>query len=88
MRPPKTLFVFATILLVSAILGLYGHAAIDDHGAEEVCQICIFLQSGVPGGVVFSLTLFLVSHILRGVAFSLLSFAFPIATSGRSPPIF
>ncbi|MBT3604979.1 MAG: hypothetical protein HOE48_08010 [Candidatus Latescibacteria bacterium] len=87
MRTQKTLFTFAVVLVVSAFLGMYGHAVADDHGAEEVCQICVLLQTGAQLGIVFSLVLFLISHAMRVLVFPLRVVCLPVATPGRSPPI-
>jgi hypothetical protein len=88
MRTQKKLITLAVILVVSAFFGVYGHAVLDDHGAGEVCVVCVFMQTGgAPIGVVFSLTLFLISFALRVSAFSFLAVVLSIATPGRSPPI-
>lgn len=87
MRVQKTLFTLVAVLLLATFVGMYGHAAFDDHGAEEVCQICVFLQTGASVGMVFVLTMFLSSHVFRVVVIPrcgiFLSFGFP----GRSPPV-
>jgi hypothetical protein len=89
MRTQKKLITLAVILVVSAFFGVYDHAVLDDHGAGEVCVVCVFMQTGgAPIGVVFSLTLFLISFALRVSAFSFLAVVLSIATPGRSLPIF
>lgn len=83
----KALFRFAIVLVVSAFVGIYGHAIVDDHGAEEVCQICALLQSGASVGVVFTLTMFLVSDVLRVVVVPRFGIILPVVSPGRSPPV-
>jgi hypothetical protein len=87
MLSQKTLFTFAAVLIVSAFLGIYAHGAVDNHGAEEVCQICAFLQTGAHVGVVFISTLFLISYAARVFVFPLFVATLPISTPGRSPPV-
>ena len=52
MRFQKKLFALTAVFIITVFLGIYGHAAIDDHGAEDVCQICLFLQAGASVSVV------------------------------------
>jgi hypothetical protein len=87
MQSQKTLFTLAVVLVVSAFLGVYGHAMVDDHGAEEMCLVCAFLHAGTPVGVVFSLTLFLISHASCVSVSPLFAVFLPVSTPGRSPPI-
>lgn len=87
MQSHKTLYTFVVILLVTAFVGIYGHAIVDDHGAEEVCQICAFLQSGASVGVTFTLTVFLVSQVLRIVVVPRSGILLPVGSPGRSPPV-
>lgn len=86
-RTQKTLFTFATVLMVTAFLGLYGHAMVDDHGAEDVCHICALLQTGAQVGVLFSFAVLLVSYTKHVSFFPLSAVCLPVATLGRSPPV-
>jgi len=87
MQSDKTLYTFVVILLVSAFVSLYGHAIVDDHGAEEVCQICAFLQTGASVGAVLTLTMFLFSHVFRAVVVPRSGILLPVNSPGRSPPV-
>lgn len=87
MRSQETLFTLAAVLIVSAFLGIYGHAMIGDHGAEEMCQICAFLQTLAHVGVLFVSTMFLISHAARVSVFSLFAVFLPVSTPSRSPPV-
>jgi len=87
MRFQKKLFALTAVFIITVFLGIYGHAAIDDHGAEDVCQICLFLQAGASVSVVFTLTFFFVVHVLRIVVVPRFGIILPVVSSGRSPPV-
>ena len=88
MRAQKTFVTLVAVLIVAAFLGIYGHAALDDHGAAEGCSICAFLQDGRAHiVVVFSLSLILASQVFHVFVCPLFKAPLPIATPGRSPPI-
>lgn len=87
MRSQKTSFTLVAVLLVSALLGVYGHAVINHHSADEVCQVCILLKTATSAHVVFSLALFLVSQTVYAVVVPLFVVILPVSTPGRSPPI-
>ena len=86
-RIKETFFTAAAILLVMSFVGLYGHAAVDDHGAEEVCQVCAFLQVGAPASVVFSILAFLAFRLINTFVVPLQYYILLVTSSGRSPPI-